>query len=125
MAHLSNPVIATDLADDASRRSRLEEATIMTRRVHRFLSDVADYYAEPEDRVEKQSNGKSIFLLVIFALLIAVSVGYFVVKTCFPSLRHKMESLESFDDSGGESYSTPNMSTYQPPKSREKQGALV
>jgi hypothetical protein len=98
----------------------------MTRRVHRFLSGVADYYAEPEDRIEKQSKGKSIFLLVMFALLVAASVGYFVIKTCcFPSLGNKMESLDSFDDNGGESYCTQKMSTYQPPKSRQKQGTLV
>mmetsp|Transcript_10069 Transcript_10069/g.16713 ORF Transcript_10069/g.16713 Transcript_10069/m.16713 type:complete len:101 (+) Transcript_10069:172-474(+) len=100
----------------------------MTRfQAHHRLLDVADYYAEPEDRIADQSQGKTIFVIIVFGLLITGSVGYFVIKKFCPSVKKsKVECLEDFGDTdtAGESYSTPTFFSYEPPKA-DPRGTMV
>ncbi|KAI2492236.1 hypothetical protein MHU86_22330 [Fragilaria crotonensis] len=51
--------------------------------------DVYDYYSEPPDAVKPE--GRTILLLTIFAILVAISVGYFVLNLLFPGLRDQIE----------------------------------
>ena len=70
-----------------------------------------DYYAEPPDAVKPE--GKTILLLVIFAILVSISIGYFIINLLFPGVRELVEGRDSEDEEVDDS-GNPN-SSYQPP----------
>ena len=96
--------------------------------VHRQLddggsdADVLDYYAEPPDTVKPE--GKTILLLVIFGILVAISVGYFILNLMFPGLIENVEGRGGWKDEEDDNMSTPNDS-YQPPRPNGGEIAMV
>lgn len=68
--------------------------------------DKYNYYAEPVD--EDIPKGKTIVLLTIFGILIAISVGYFVAKQLFPkNYMNPIEERPEEDNIDSISYELP------------------
>lgn len=95
---------------------------------HRQLDDgdsdvnVYDYYAEPPDTVKPE--GKTILLLAIFGILVAISVGYFILNLLFPGIIDKVEGRVGSTDEEDDNIDTPSIS-YQPPRPSGGEIALV
>ena len=85
-------------------------------------ADEYNYYAEPADEVKPE--GKTILLLTIFVILVAISIGYFIANLLFPGLIEKIEgrynSQEEQDDNAENS-----TDSYQPPRPNGGEIAMV
>ena len=77
-----------------------------------------EYYSAPRDEVKPE--GKTILLLVIFAILVSISVGYYILTLLFPNVREMIEGKDEDEDDAVE----PSKS-YQPPRSSAGEIALV
>ncbi|KAI2510478.1 hypothetical protein MHU86_3898 [Fragilaria crotonensis] len=84
--------------------------------------DVYDYYSEPPDAVKPE--GRTILLLTIFAILVAISVGYFVLNLLFPGLRDQIEGTGGSADEEDDTIENPNIG-YQPPRPNGGEIAMV
>lgn len=84
--------------------------------------DVNDYYSEPPDAVKPE--GRTILLLTIFAILVAISVGYFVLNLLFPGLRDQIEGTGRSADEEDDTTDNPHIG-YQPPRPNGGEIALV
>jgi hypothetical protein len=85
-------------------------------------ADEYNYYAEPADDVKPE--GKTILLLTIFGILVAISIGYFIANLLFPGL---IKKIEGRDDSAEEQEDEFEKSTnsYQPPRPNGGEIAMV
>ena len=84
--------------------------------------DVYDYYSEPPDAVKPE--GRTILLLTIFAILVAISIGYFVLNLLFPGLRDQIEGTGGSADEDNDDIGNQNIA-YKPPRPSAGEIALV
>ena len=85
-------------------------------------ADEYNYYAEPADDVKPE--GKTILVLTIFVILVAISIGYFIANLLFPGLREMIEGRDDLPEDQDDNVDK-STSSYQPPRPNGGEIAMV